>query len=245
MKRICDHQSAAAPHRSYLQPGTWELQRQVAAIRRSLHRLQHRICFGSLALYFAAWRDTKVSHSAQEWRRQADRSMAAHVATLKSTGLALRKACKQDRDAYISRLAQQLSSGPSSETFANLHAMLGHRRRKAYQADPLPAIKQADGRFCPDAQAVVARWRQHFGSMEGGEELDLATLAQKWECTSGLLSPWLPVGPTRRTFLQSRRRPRSSASLLQLTPEKARVWMEYHQNLGGSSHGYLPPTSTG
>ena len=35
--------SRARPHHAYLQPATWQLQQRVAAVRRSLHRLQHRI----------------------------------------------------------------------------------------------------------------------------------------------------------------------------------------------------------
>ena len=46
---------AAAPHRSYLQPETWQLQQQVAAVRRSLHRLQQRVRCQFLAVCLDTW----------------------------------------------------------------------------------------------------------------------------------------------------------------------------------------------
>ena len=58
------------PHRTYLQEDTWQLQRQVATIRRSLHRLQHRCHQQFLAASFLAWarsRTTYASDRSNAW----------------------------------------------------------------------------------------------------------------------------------------------------------------------------------
>ena len=45
-----------------------------------------------------------------------------------------------------------------------------HRRKKPWQADPLPMVRQLDGSVCEDTVAVQARWREHFGGLEAGTE---------------------------------------------------------------------------
>ena len=172
------------PHRTYLQEETWKLQRRVASVRRALHRLQHRRRQQFCAACFEGWMKFKSGFRAEPreaWLKRSDHVEAAHVAIMRRLGLQLKKACKRDRDTYISTLADQLSSGPTSEVFANLHAVLGHKRKKKYQADPLPAVKALDGTLCPDRDAYMARWRQHFGGLEGGKEVDVDTLAGLWD----------------------------------------------------------------
>ena len=58
--------------------------------------------------------------------------------------------------------------GPTEEVFHNLHALLGHRRKKPYRPEPLPALRRADGSLCSDGDEILARWRQHFGALEAG-----------------------------------------------------------------------------
>ena len=107
------------------------------------------------------------------WWRAADVAAAAHHAVLRQWCVQLRKACRDDRAAHFSRLADKISSGPTEEVFHNLHALLGHRRKKPYRPEPLPALRRADGSLCSDGDETLARWRQHFGALEAGRELCL------------------------------------------------------------------------
>ena len=92
-------------------------------------------------------------------------------------GRAVRAGCRRDREAYLSHLVDRLSQGPANDIFAAYHQVLGHRRRKPYQPDPLPIIKGADGALCENAPDMHARWRQHFGDLEGGQAVSLDDLA--------------------------------------------------------------------
>ncbi|OLP82019.1 hypothetical protein AK812_SmicGene37367 [Symbiodinium microadriaticum] len=87
---------------------------------------------------------------------------------------------RRDRDAYVSSLADQLAQSPASELFQSLHSLLGHRRRKKYQVDPLPAVMDREGHLCRDADSAMSRWREHFGGMEGGQETSFSGLMSKW-----------------------------------------------------------------
>eukprot|EP00439_Symbiodinium_sp_Y106_P001666 s6945_g1.t1 len=194
----------ARPHHAYLQPATWELQQQVAAARRSFHRLQHRVRTQFLAVCFDAWcirRGPLTLVSSSAWGKQADQAIAAHQAVLRRWCSQLRRMCRDDRAAYLGRLADQVSRGPSQEVFKNLHSLLGHKRKRRYCAEPLPALQLASGALCTDGDQILARWRQHFGSLEAGQALGFQELAQRtfvriqasgqvarsWPCPESLL----------------------------------------------------------
>ena len=169
-------------YRSYLTDDTWTLQRRVASVRRSLHRLQHHTRLHSLAIYFGTWRNSSTfsAECAESWTRRARVALATHLTSLHTLGTQLKKACRRDRDAYLAQLADQLAQSPAPEVFRNLHALLGHRRRKKYQIDPLPAVAELDGQMCRDTEGTLRRWREHFGGMEGGKETSIPDLIDRW-----------------------------------------------------------------
>ena len=173
----------AQPHKTYLQADTWALQQRVAAVRRSLHRLQHQSRLHSLAVFFKGWRygPSVCNSSFSAWTKRADASIAAHIWTLRALGTQLEKACRRDRDDYVAQLADKLASCPTQEVFQSLHTLLGHRRRKKYQVDPLPAVAELDGSMCQDGDTTLRRWREHFGGMEGGHEISVPDLIAKWD----------------------------------------------------------------
>ena len=69
-----------------------------------------------------------------------------------------------------------MSRGPTNEVFA-YHRLLAHRRKKAYQADPLPIVNRPDGFPCASAAEMQEKWRQHFGDLEAGQATPLQALA--------------------------------------------------------------------
>ena len=76
----------------------------------------------------------------------------------------------------MSDLPDQVSRGPTNEVFA-YHRLLAHRRKKAYQADPLPIVNRPDGFPCASAAEMQEKWRQHFGDLEAGQATPLQALA--------------------------------------------------------------------
>ena len=119
-------------------------------------------------------------------------SELAHFYHLSILCRKLRQACRDDRDSYVGDLARQVATNPSADIYRALHKLLGHKRKKPYMAEPLPSVLDIDNRPCCDPEEVRARWRQHFGGMEGGNAvapLDLSTtlLAQEAQ-----YPPWAP-----------------------------------------------------
>ena len=171
------------PHHPYLQAGTWQLQRDVSETRRRLHRLTVMMANSELAAGFTAWARAKplreVNRQGRVWllRAQAVRH-TLHSRLVEQCKL-LRKACRRDRDTYIERLAETISTAPSKEAFAAYHRILAHKRKKPFTIDPLPKILELDGTVCLDSDAMKRRWRQHFASLEGGQDVSFQLIADQ------------------------------------------------------------------
>ena len=180
------------PHHPYITESTWELQRSVARTRRELHRLTAQIAHHTLAASFRAWcarTSFQVAHgAAQAWFERADSVRCQLQSDLKGACAKLRKACRSDRDAYISRLAADIAHAPSKEAYAAVHRVLMHRRKKPFSLDPLPMLKRADGSACADATELKELWRAHFAKLEAGRCTELDSFPayigvdQDWTC---------------------------------------------------------------
>ena len=175
--------SAKRPMHAYLQESSWELQRQVTALRRSFGRLQQHRRTSLLAFCLHAWRDPSLASAGAgtpwgcSWAIQASVSAVLHLYRIRVDSKRLRQACKQDRDAFVSGLADKLATCPSAEVYDTLHRLLCHKRKKAFAPEPLPLVKDIDGQPCADAQSARQRWRTHFASMEAGTSMAVEELA--------------------------------------------------------------------
>ena len=170
------------PWHAYLQAETWQLQQAVTKLRRDLHRLKHQVSLQLRAVCFQCWRGGPTVPevlATSAWFCRADLAEAWYKQQLDYQCRQLRHACPHDRDAYVSGLAQKIATCPSPEVFQAVHKILQHRRKKPYQAEPLPMIRQLDGSVCPDTASAQKRWREHFGGLEAGIESTPQALASK------------------------------------------------------------------
>ena len=174
------HTPRTRPWHVCLQNSTWNLQQAVSKIRRDLHRLKTQIGLQLRAVCFLCWKAGQAVHdvlSQSAWFCRAMLADAWYKQTLDVQCRQLRHACRQDRVAYISGLAQTIATCPSPDVFQEVHRILQHKRKKSYQAEPLPMIRQLDGSVCEDSTSALARWRQHFGGLEAGSESTVTALA--------------------------------------------------------------------
>ena len=167
----------------YLSGATFELQQAAAKIRHSLHSRQHRKKQHCLAECFRIWRDRSGDFEqavlGNAWIKQLQLLISANSQQLAVLSRALRRSCRSDRAVYIADLADRVSNGPSNDVFAEYHRLLSHRRKRPYQPEPLPIIRNAKGELCTGAAEATDRWREHFGSLEAGRRTSFADLAAK------------------------------------------------------------------
>ncbi|CAE7861303.1 unnamed protein product [Symbiodinium microadriaticum] len=197
LQRVAGSQ-AARPHHAYLSDATWQLQRAVSKLRRQFHQLSHRLHSCDIAASFCAWARgvplRVIFFRGCRWQAQAERAKHAMQLELHTQCTLLRKACRRDRDAYISQLAETISTAPSKDAFAAYHAILAHRRKKVCSPDPLPQVLDAQGAICPDAPSMRRRWREHFAALEGGQDTTFQTIAL--QAAHGTPSPQPTHPPT-------------------------------------------------
>ena len=97
---------------------------------------------------------------------------------LRDLSKSLRRACKLDRDMYISGLADAISNGPPDGVFAALHQILAHRRKRPYTLETVPALQHPDGTACTGPEEMRRLWRSHFGNLEAGEPTAFSAIAR-------------------------------------------------------------------
>ena len=171
------------PRQPYITEETWQVQREVTWWRRSLQRLQQHVRTQWRAALFDIWKSAvggvhAVHPSQCSWFLRASLRELAHRYHISRESRKLRYQCRRDRDAYISALADKVAHNPSNEVFSALHKLLCHRRKRPYAPEPLPYVLNEHNEPCADAQEMQARWRQHFGQMEGGKDSDFGSLPE-------------------------------------------------------------------
>ena len=91
----------------------------------------------------------------------------------------LKELCHADRAVFVEGLACQIDKGDCGLAYEALHRLLGHRRKKPFALDVLPALKKLDGTFCLDGEQIRLRWREQFSALEAGDEVSLEALIQE------------------------------------------------------------------
>ncbi|OLP90989.1 hypothetical protein AK812_SmicGene27377 [Symbiodinium microadriaticum] len=183
------------PRHPYLTEETWRLQRAVTARKRSLQRLQVRKKLQIRAILFDVWsgkyQDNASNNPLQcRWLLRVTLSEIAHRYHISIECRKLRRGCRQDRDAYVTALADQVAHNPTSEVYGALHRLLCHRRKKPFAPEPLPLVLDEAGEPCQDVKASQGRWRRHFGGMEGGSDTQFRHLPDTILQREALLPKW-------------------------------------------------------
>ena len=171
------------PKHPYISPDTWDLQRQVAHLRRAVHHRQARLRHHSALVCFQVWRDSALTYEQafldNKWAKQMRLALHLQIYQLRGLGSVLRADLRRDRNAYVETLAQQLSQGPSHQLYSAYHKLLVHRRKQPYHLEPLPSINKANGNACSSSEETFQRWREHFGNLEAGSETSFLQLAKQ------------------------------------------------------------------
>ena len=171
------------PKHPFLRPETWELQQHLAKLRHTLHTRRRALNRHRMLAAFQVWRHPVATYATlfldNVWVLRTAATQTIQAQHMQIVARALRAACKADRDQYICKLADEVANGPANAVFASLHKLLAHKRKRPFHLEPLPALNKVDGHKCADHQEVLATWRQHFGSLEGGQETSFEQLAMK------------------------------------------------------------------
>ncbi len=160
------------PHRDYITKETWELRNRRRDIRRRLYKRQREVRSSDVCAAFQAWRHNKsISAYLAQGQRWYLRTLLQNLHDrnqLRTMGPAIKRRLRADRDQFCQQVAQEAASLPPSMVMQKMRCIgvMGKRRRR--EARPLHQITDKEGNLLQDADAINARWQQHFEELEDG-----------------------------------------------------------------------------
>ena len=172
---------------AFLSDATLVVRRQLSQARHRFARLRAQVRAHMLRAAFASWAQRDRGTAFLDtlcipWSRAAHFAAATCGWQIGRLAAKLRIGCAEDRAAYLNELAARVSSGRDGQAFQAVRRLLGHKRKKPFKVDVLPAVRNLDGSLCSTPCSVTRRWREHFSALEGGVEVsedDLLALAMR------------------------------------------------------------------
>ena len=143
---------------SHFSPFTWQLRQRRIWLRKRVTHLQSSLVHICLRSGWVAWK-TNVRHSAGVvatlLRQGRDLlALAAYVADLRATRVALRKAIRADVSSRIHDTASEAHYVGTGTVVSRLHCLLGPSKRRTRQQQGLPGLELADGNRANTPQEV-------------------------------------------------------------------------------------------
>ncbi|CAE7562314.1 unnamed protein product [Symbiodinium sp. CCMP2592] len=178
--------------RPYLSDNTWALHREVARLRKHCVSIKRALAFHLQAAVFQAWKQgdgSPLLHMLNSaWTQEALFAGAAQSHFLSVSSQRLKAACKQDRAAHFSSLADDVQQDRPHASKA-VQRLMGLRRKKPFRPEVLPALCIADGNRCRTPEEVTSRWREHFREQEDGYDISPASLANLGAMSGPTIAP--------------------------------------------------------
>ena len=166
--------------RGYLSPETSDTHRQTASVRNVLRWQYHALHLTYLRCAFLAWSgsDGFFGLFGGGWLHELRCAIAVATSKLSRLGKQVRRLCRRDRNDFLDGLAKEAAAAPPGQVHVAIRRLLRPKKRGGSGPQPLPRLRTPEGVLCDTHEAVVAEWRRHFASLEGGVVVGPDTLAR-------------------------------------------------------------------
>ena len=156
--------------KGYLTQETALTHQCLANLRHAMRWRCHALRLAVIRCAFLAWRGHAGFSSLFQgkWLHSLRCSIAAASMKLQALGKQVRKQCRQDRNAYLSGLAEQANGPDPGQAHVAVRKLLRPRKFRGQGPQPLPTLRTPSGALCETPEEVSAEWRRHFASLEGG-----------------------------------------------------------------------------
>ena len=180
----------SAPKKPYVTPEIWRLRQTKLKVSASLRELHRRGRLEALFLTWRAWRGQHDPVAAPQVFAYGTslRCYTVRLATeLHVVSKCLRGLLRCSKYAYLAAQLQQCPPhSPASEILRLVQRLSGPTNPKKIKQKTLPMVKLPDGQHCATPQALVDRWVDFFGSMEGGKRMTQQELRECWRTNLAL-----------------------------------------------------------
>ena len=135
------HASSLGPStHAFLGPDALALRKQLSRARHGYARLRTVLRTQCLRVAFDSWLhskrvDVRPRYDPRGWTKAANFAAALYGWDIACLAKALRKACCEDKAAYLSQLAERVSFAKDGQAFQAVRRLLGHKRRKPFCMD--------------------------------------------------------------------------------------------------------------
>lgn len=172
------------PKKSFITEDIWECRCKKLRLQRC-HRDQQRHARREvLAHVFQAWRATNsgsCGHPDTTFYISLRTRMIKTNAELWSVTRTLRKSLGQAKAKAIAQSVNDLPTDcAASKILHTLKPIIGSTNPKMRKSTPLPAVHDEHGNPCETPSALIDRWVEFFGAMEGGERMSHGALRSVW-----------------------------------------------------------------
>ncbi|CAE7222840.1 unnamed protein product, partial [Symbiodinium necroappetens] len=150
---------------------TVALHRAVAALRHAVRTRSATLRLTFLRCAWQAWRQSTMSFMglfSGRWLWQLRMRLGSNCMLLRRFGLQLKRACRADKAAHLTRLSSEIADAPTREVHQAIQRVLRPRKFRKTTAAPLPRLDKPDGTIFRDSAEVMDTWREHFRVLEGG-----------------------------------------------------------------------------
>ena len=174
------HEEAKKP---FLTSDIMDLRSRKNQIKRNLGeawRLHHRTI---LYRIFTSWKGAGESQGGLQDPHDVQHAVSTVrlTAAAYSTTKQIRKEIRTAKRAHIDKIVNEVpKDASSSHILALLRPVIGTSNSRKRKGSAMPYVLDKDGQPCTTPEAVVDRWVEHFGSMEGADRLSLQDQRDLW-----------------------------------------------------------------
>lgn len=149
-------------------------QRQSEAWKHHRRSLLHRV--------FTSWRTDSGGHPIPDaFDVQHYVGVLRLGAASFSTARKIKQKVRQAKKSYVDKVVESIpEKASSSQILAQLRPVIGASNSRKRKGSAMPYVLTLDGQPCRAPEALVDRWVEHFGSMEGADRLSLQEQRDLW-----------------------------------------------------------------
>ena len=167
------------PKKPYITEEMWALRGEKNSLRKRLHATQRALRQEWLQLFFSAWRTGFGTDPGYARLLTCCRvRLGAHYY---SCSQSLHKQLKEKKASYVKEILEDIPpSASASQILYCLRPCIGTSNMRKRKGTGLPFLKDAHGETCRTTTALVDRWADFFGAMEGGTRCNLQQQRERW-----------------------------------------------------------------
>ena len=170
------------PKKPFITDAIWRLREQKLQAGRRLRQIRQIQAREALARVFAAWKCPDAAPSGTTFATSLLCAGFKNGVLYQHMTLALRRELRHARGTALKDAVEALP--PDCHASAILHALkplIGPTNMRHRRETPLPMVNDDDGHPCRTPGALMDRWINFFGAMEGGTRMDDETLRRMWQ----------------------------------------------------------------